>query len=232
MDSTSQTNQTEETLVGLDLHPGMTVEVSTAENRLIFVGKVDSYQNEAVIIRDAKGDELPPVLYNRELKLRFFQKRNNLVLQGKVCGSTRSFWKVDRLKSVFAKEQRAFFRQRISTDCEGMCARRTAYGGTDKDAYPCRVLDVSAGGILVSLSRAEAYQVGDRLAVTGVRITPGEYAFDFNCRVRRVGEQELGVTRYGCQFESLSSKEQDRLLRAIFIVQREEIRRQKERDSM
>lgn len=230
MDPTPQTNQTEETPAGLELQPGMTVEVSTAENRLIFVGKVDSYQNGAVIIRDAKGDELPPVLYNRELKLRFFQKNSNLVLQGKICGSTRNFWKVDRLKSIFAKEQRAFFRQRISTDCAGTCAKRTSYGSAGKDSCPCRILDVSAGGILMSCERE--YQVGDRLAITDVRITQSEDAFSFNCRVRRVVEWDQGTIRYGCQFESLPSKEQDRLLRAIFVVQREEIRSQKERDGL
>ena len=40
------------------------------------------------------------------------------------------------------------------------------------------------------------------------------------------------MIRYGCKFESLPPKEQDRLLRAIFVVQREEIRSQKERDEL
>ena len=57
-------------------------------------------------------------------------------------------------------------------------------------------------------------------------------AFRFVCLVRRVGKPERGAISYGCQFESMPPKEQDRLLRAIFIVQREEIRSQKERDKL
>ena len=92
---------------------------------------------------------------------------------------------------------------------------------------PCTVLDVSAGGILIASQ--EEYQQGDRLSILGVRLTRTEDAFNFNCYVRRVGGREMGFIRYGCQFETLSSREQDRLLRAIFTVQREEIRRQREK---
>ena len=55
------------------LHPDMTVEVLTMENRLTFVGKVETVRNGAVVLREAKGDSLPPVMYNREIKLRYFQ---------------------------------------------------------------------------------------------------------------------------------------------------------------
>ena len=38
------------------LHPDMTVEVLTMENRLTFVGKVETVRNGAVVLREAKGD--------------------------------------------------------------------------------------------------------------------------------------------------------------------------------
>ena len=58
--------------------------------------------------------------------------------------------------------------------------------------------------------------------------------FNFNCRVRRVGDlEEDGVTRrYGCQFEPMQDREQDRLLRAIFTIQREQIRTHKEKGTL
>ena len=71
-----------------------------------------------------------------------------------------------------------------------------------------------------------------RLSITGIYLAEGLEPFSFSCQVRRAGERDMGVARYGCQFESLSPKEQDRLLRAIFIVQREEIRNQKDRDEI
>ena len=232
----NQTPDTEEQAVQANadndfgLRPGMTVEVLTMENRLTFVGRVERVRNGAVTIREAKGDQLPPVLYNKEIKLRFFREPHNFVLHGKICGSTNLIWKLDRLESKFSKEQRAFFRQRISPNTAASCAKRAVNGRPGTKPAPCHVMDISAGGIL--LTSAETYEVGDRLSVTGIRLARGVDPFNFNCQIRRVGERDMGIIRYGCQFEAISPKEQDRLLRAIFIVQREEIRNQKERDDL
>ena len=128
------------------LRPGMAVEVLSLENSLIRVTRVESYQNGAVILRDAKGDNLPRMVYNQELKLRFFHNGEGTLLLGRICGSTDQIWKVDRMESKFFKEQRAFFRQRMTTRALGKCHRRSARGVVAKEGYPCRVLDVSAGG--------------------------------------------------------------------------------------
>ena len=91
---TEQDEQAEQAAAPSDfgLRPEMTVEVLTMENRLNFLGRVDSFRNGAVILRDAKGDELPIAMYNKEVKLRFFQGEGNTVLYGKVCGSTSLIW--------------------------------------------------------------------------------------------------------------------------------------------
>lgn len=215
----------------LNFRKDTTVEVLSPDNRLIFVGKAETFRNGAMVIREAKGNELPMALYNKEVKLRFFRERGNLVLNGKVCGSTSLIWKVDRLEKMFTKEQRAFFRQGISPDTEGRCSRRAYQGKTATKPAPCQVLDISAGGILISSQ--EEYEVNNRLAITAVYLVKTEEPFSFNCQVRRAGEPDRsGMRRYGCKFEALPPKEQDRLLRAIFAVQREEIRNRKERDEM
>lgn len=208
-----------------NLQPGMMTEVMTPDNRLLYVGRVNTVFDNAVSIREINDDILPMVLVNKEVKLRFFREQDNLVLQGQVCGSTMKMWKIDRMKSAFTREQRAFFRQSISVDVEAQCGKRTGAGGPAKVTFPCRVVDISAGGMLIS-SR-ETFTLGDRLHVTDIRLVASEPAFAFNCQVRRAGVWKKGVFRYGCQFESLSLKEQDRLLRAIFAVQREEIRKRK-----
>lgn len=210
-----------------DLRPGMKTEVMTPANRLLFVGKVNTIYDGAVSIRGADDDTLPMVLVNKPLKLRFFREQDNLVLQGKVCGSTMKMWKVDRLENVFTQEQRAFFRQNIGVELEAQCGRRSGVSGPAKLTFPCQVLDISAGGMLISSK--EEFRVGDRLYITGIPLVAGEPTFTFNCQVRRAGLWKAGVSRYGCQFESISPKEQDRLLRAIFALQREEIRKRKGR---
>lgn len=223
-----QAEQEKKQEIKISLRPGMAVEVLNVENRLLFMGRLEGCQGSSVIIRDAKDDELPPILYNAEVRLRFFQNEQNLVLQGKICGSTSQIWKIDRLVSQFTKEQRTYFRQRVSPHSPAMCIKRAAAaGGQEKKPAPCHVQDVSAGGMLILCK--EEYRVGDRLSITGIRIVEQEAPFTFNCQVRRVGEMSDGLIRYGCQFESVPAKEQDRLLRAIFAVQREEIKRRKSR---
>lgn len=208
-----------------NLRPGMVTEVMTPDNRLLYVGKVHMVQGGAVAIRETNGDTLNMVLVNKPLKLRFFRDEDNLVLKGKVCGSTMKMWKVDRLEPAYTREQRAFFRQSISVELEAQCGKRTGPTGAARLSFPCRVLDISAGGMLISSK--EQFLPGDRLYVTGIPLVANEPTFTFNCQVRRAGVWKKGVIRYGCQFEALSPKEQDRLLRAIFIIQRTEIRRRK-----
>ena len=121
------------------LHPDMTVEVLTMENRLTLVGKVETVRNGAVVLREAKGDSLPPVMYNREIKLRYFQgERGSVVVNARVCGSTNLIWKVDRLESKYNQEQRAFFRQSISLDITARCARRCVPAGPGSMGLPKR----------------------------------------------------------------------------------------------
>ena len=211
----------------IELQPGITAEVMTPENHLIYVGKVEKIQSGGVYIKEANDDTLPMVLVNRPVKVRFYREEGNLVLRGKVCGSTMRMWKIDRLESTFTSEQRAFFRQNISVDIEARCGKRPSRGGPPNVLYPCHVLDISAGGMLISC--AEVFVEGDRLTIQNVPLTAGAPPFTFNCQIRRAGEWKKGVNRYGCQFESLSARDQDRLLQAIFTIQREEIKKRRAR---
>lgn len=204
-----------------DLSPGMIVEVMTPENRLLFAGRVYTIFDGAVSIRELNDESLPMALADKPVKLGFFRERDKLVLRGKVCGSTLKMWKVDRLENAFTQEQRSFFRQSTGVDLSAQCGR------PGQPSCPCQVLDVSAGGMLISCS--EEFQEGERLAVTGVPLSDGDPPFAFDCLIRRASVWKKDIFRYGCQFESLSPKDQDRLLRAIFALQREEIRRRRGR---
>ena len=62
------------------LHPDMTVEVLTMDNRLTFVGKVEMVRNGAVVLREAQGDSLAPPMSNTEIKLRSVQSERGSVV--------------------------------------------------------------------------------------------------------------------------------------------------------
>lgn len=211
----------------IDLWPGMMAEVMDPDNRLIYVGRVERVHNGGVYIQEANDDTLPMVLVNKPVKVRFYREADNIVLNGKVCGSTMKMWKIDRLESTFVREKRGFFRQSISIDIEARCGKCPARDRPPEEYFPCQVLDISAGGMLINC--AGVFEEGDYLIVDQVPLVPKAPSFAFQCQVRRAGEWKKGVSRYGCQFESLSPKEQDRLLQAIFTIQREEIRKRRAR---
>ena len=214
----------------LDIEAGLRVDVLTMQNRLLFVGRLERYRAGAgtMTISDAQGNELPPVVYNSDIRLRFIRNGESVVLQGKVCGSSDRIWRVDRLERQFTKEKRVNFRQRLSTNPPAMCYRLAEMNVAATEPARCEILDVSAGGLLIRCG--EDYNLGDSLVVDGISIAENEGAFNFTCQIRRVGEKINNKYRdYGCQFQGVSEKEEDRLLRAIFAAQREEIRRQRAR---
>lgn len=218
-----------------NLYPGMMIEVLTLDNKLTFVGKAEKYHNGTLTIMESRGQEVPPVLYNKEIKLRCFQGEKTLVLQGQICGSSKWLWKVDRLESKFKSENRSYFRQHVDLETRARCVRHAPpQNGAlpKKSAKPSnswtegKIMDVSAGGLL--LSTREPYEAGDHLSIASVTVVKEEDPFSFNCVVQRSVAGEAGTRLCGCKFEGLTPKEQDRLLRAIFIAQRKEIQRKKE----
>jgi len=242
-----QKRKEEQKIKELNLGPGMLVEVMTGDNHLAFLGRVDTFEDGILQIRDLKGDELPPAVYNKEVKLRFVQGEKIMMLQGVSCGSSKEVWRVDQLQVIYVEERREYFRQSIQVTARMLHAdslpvllemarkpvgrpsgrqvsrpagRRTA--AKVQDNTLCEILDVSAGGILVS--SAEPCKAGDYLQITEAYLIPEESPFTFTCRVQRAEEKD-GRTLCGCHFERLPPKEQDRLLRAIFAIQRKALKK-------
>lgn len=209
----------------LNIQAGNMVEVLTGDNRLELLARVVDYTGDVISVQDAQGRELPTVLYNRDVKLRINQNGVSGIILGKICGSTKNFWKIDRLQKMTVSEKREYFRQATLLKAKVQCLRRSAHAprlSRGVDPTVCSVLDLSAGGILIRSS--EPFQVGDCLLVSDLRIG-AEKPFRFVCRVQRV-ENELGrAAQFGCQFEPMDQREEDRLLRAIFSIQRQEIQK-------
>lgn len=209
----------------IGLYEGLSIEVLTLENDLTFQGRLERVRPEYIQIRENGGGELPPVLLNKEIKMRCTPRESQvLILRGQICGSTQWFWRVDRIQILHVQEKRGFFRQRVNV---GTSLIRMG----DEEVMPCRLLDISAGGVGVVLQCTEELHPNDRILLKDAKIVPEEPPFSFHCRVRRVVQQG-GQWVYGCEFEDMSTREQDRLLRAIFITQRRERQGQQKRSAV
>lgn len=217
-----------------DLYIGMKLEVLTTENKIIFIGKVADKDGSEIRVEAASGAEVPPVLYNTEIRLRgFLPGMRTIMVLGCVRGSTEEFWRIECMRSLYAQENRGFFRQNISADAKVMCVNSIFQPGSTpapekSGTEACHLLDISGSGLRLSCRRK--YEEGDWLFVMEAAIWPGEAPFSFTCQVRRVQEAKWDWI-YGCQFEGLEPKEQDRLLRAILQLQRRDLQVQRNRDS-
>lgn len=194
-----------------ELYSGMLVEVLTMDNHLIFVGTLEILDRGVVQIREETGQDVPRVEYNLQVKLRAFRQSEWVIaLFGYVCGSSAEFWRVDRLEALQTQEKRNFFRQNIRMEAQVRAMQ-------DSRTRPCRVLDVSAGGALIRCQ--EAFREGQLVRLSGVRLLEEEDPFNFTCRVQRVIPDGT-YTNYGCRFEQMTTKDEDRLMRVILVLQR------------
>lgn len=212
---------------GLHVEVGMLLEVLNESNEVLFRARVEEFDGDSMRITNDLGGEMPPVLYNTEYKLRGHLPGNQTaVYHGTVCGSTAYMWKLDQITNWHTWERREFFRQNISVEA---LVQRVRSVHDKKDDTPlrgptvkCKLLDVSGGGVLMGCD--EKYERGDELRVGHAEIMPDSEPFSFHCIVRRAQEARY-TNLYGCQFLDMNPAEQDRLIRAIFLLQREEAKR-------
>ena len=206
------------------LDVGMRLEVVTTENKLIFVGQIEWIKEDTIQIVDVTGVDLPYVQYNSPVKLRGFYHSRAMFLEGQIKGSSRKFWRVDRLKTLQTREQRGYFRQNISRTARVMCLNEI-FGGQQvgnarkKEPVDCQVANISATGVMLLMQ--EEYQVGDWLWLMDLVLEPGEKPLSMTCIVQRAVARE-GIREYGCEFYDLEQVDRERLIQSILDLQKKE----------
>lgn len=206
-----------------DLYSGMKVEVLTPSNALIFVGRLRLSGPNQVDILGESGGFLPRGVYNQPVKLRcFLRDGDTLTLNGTVGPNDPKFWRVEKLESLQSSEHRSFFRQNIGV--EGQIFPATG------QKYPCKVLDISAGGARVLSAKLLQLEEVFRLEAS---FLPTEEPFALSCRIKRTivraeTASPMKKFEYGCQFVDVPSREQERLLQVIFTLQRKVLRARRE----
>lgn len=196
-----------------ELYSGMRVEVLSPTNNLLFMGTLKLYGAGVLEVRGEDGGHLPMAIYKQEVKLRGFQKNSQaFTLYGTICRSSANFWHIENLKTLQNRDSRGFFRQ--TADVSGIIIPNCRY--RDQEQVPCTLMDVSASGARIK-TRKEFPEGAMFLLET--TIVPEEPPFSITCQVLRILEHRRDI-EYGCQFVGLPDKEQERLLQAIFVLQR------------
>lgn len=217
----------------LYIEDGMRLEVLRSDNEVVFLGRVRSFEGRTLELHDDGGNSIPPAVYGTEVKLRGVWTGVGLVTyHGTVFGCNDRMWKIGELAEWYGWERRDFYRQNLAVDAEVIRTYRAhAASANDRDVkVPCKLLDVSASGALISCSKA-VFMQDDQLSVTNAEIIHGEPPFSFLCTISRV-EKARFHNLYGCRMEGMTIREQDRLARAVFRLQQEERRESHESGSL
>lgn len=211
-----------------ELRTGMRIEVLTPTQVPLFTGRVRILSASVLEIRaEQPGSFLPRAVYGQPVVLQgFLEDGAPFTLHGSVGPNGPDFWRIERLRLPQDGQHRGYFRQQ--SGIEGQVSPAAAFQG---QKYPCKVLDISGSGARVvtnALFRPESFF---RLNFT---LPPGESPFSILCLVKRVhtlsrpGSQGKQF-EYGCQFTKLSAEEQERLVQAVFALQRKTLQAQRNR---
>ena len=215
-----------------ELKVGMRLEMLSENQTPLFKGVISKKDDECIWVSHAEGSEVPPVVYNSRVRLKGYKKDDNiLMLCGTVFGSTPLFWKIGQISEFSIFNKRENYRHPVSivtTACrlphkpgeepEEKTGEECADVGTEQ----CAVVNISSGGVLFCCDHR--FPVNATVQLGEIRFYPDHPPFVLRCKVLRTSEQD-GRHFHGCRFIDLSAKEQERMVREIFLMQRDEIRR-------
>ena len=132
-------------------------------------------------------------------------------MEGVITPKPQNIWSVAELNVCKIGNDRAFFR--LETNLE---ASATMFTGLEMGEKPCRLLNISVGGVCLGLEKR--HDVGDRFLLR-VRLTPEGELLALRCQMLRILERRHGYFEYGCRFSELEVANEERILRYIFAVQ-------------
>lgn len=202
-----------------DLYSGMQVEVLAPAGAPICKGRIRLLTDNQLDLFGESGGYLPRALYNQPVSLRCFQKDGqSFLLNGTVAANSRKFWRIEKLQYPQNAEKRSFFRQNVNAE-----AFVRASSG---QRFPCKVLDISGGGVRVVTEKLFHLDSKIQLEAT---LLPTEAPFSIPCLIKRINVRSQPASpvkkfEYGCQFVDVSQREQERLFQSIFALQRKTLR--------
>lgn len=213
------------------LYNGMSAEVLNDEGTRVFSGRLRIMDDDVLEVRAPEGTPpVPPPAYRQEVKVRLHSQGGERVsLNGVVLASGLWVWRIGRQGRGTAQSSpssvpnhRDAFRQNTGID-----GRLLISSG---QAFPCKVLDISAAGAQIAASRLFQLNSNFRLEVT---LLPSEAPFSLDCHVRRIQVNSKNTSfskkyLYGCQFFDVPAREQERLLRVLFVLERNTFRAREE----
>lgn len=202
------------------IYSGMRVEVTTFNDFLLFVGKIQELRGSTAKL--FLYSETPLASDSKPFRARIRgyndHEKKAIYMEGVISPQPHNIWYVADLTVESVVDDRAFFRLDMDID-----ATLTTYEGHEEEAFPCKLINISIGGACVASNHP--YGKGDRFLLK-VKLLEDRSPSVLYCRILRITEKEKNPDdedtykyEYGCKFVELPDTDQGQIAQNIFAAQ-------------
>ncbi|MDD3429066.1 MAG: PilZ domain-containing protein [Oscillospiraceae bacterium] len=207
---------------------GCVCEIKTMDNDLLLVGRISSANEERIdILSLDKNDKLPLIPYEKRVKLiTYVSSVGFQLLMGTVYLSSDLLLSLVEVQPEQSFERRTYFRMNINS--YGEITVRDPAQEVEAQQLSVKVYDVSLGGMRVGTDKK--WETGDQFIIVFDLLNR---KMEFTCRICREIHRDnapKNEKQYGCEFVNCSERQLDVLCKILFELQRQEIRKKKNRD--
>lgn len=195
-------------------YDNLRVEVTSFDGQLLFVAKLVDPVGTTAQLQQFFDSALPEDTEPVQVLIRGFDppSKKAVYMEGVVSPLPDHIWKVEDLVVTRVGNDRAFFRLDTNID-----AHITKFTGRNAGEHPCKLLNISVGGVCIAAERQ--FWEGDRLMLN-VQLCEERDNSIMYCQVLRVIEKKGEPTQYGCQFLELTEADEGKITQNIFDIQR------------
>lgn len=201
------------------IYSGMRVEVTTSDECLLFVAKVQEILGNTAKLHMYSEATFSPDIKPFSARIRGYNdyEKKAVYMEGVIRPEDKNIWYVKDLTVKNLVNERTFFR--LDTDID---ATLTTYKGHEEEEYPCRLLNISIGGACITSDHP--YERNDRFLLK-VKLVEDRAPSVIYCRILRVTEKDTSLEEntyryeYGCKFIELPETDHNQIAENIFAAQ-------------
>lgn len=203
----------------LSQYAGMRVEVMNERGSLLFIAHIAIEWDGSVKLRPITPPRIKRDMEDIPVTMRGYEQsvKKAVHMEGTITLEGDGNWAVEDFEVTSKDNDRAFFRQETTMSGSVISLRNP-----NVEAIPCRVVNVSAGG--VCLWSQTQFLIGEKLLLRS-DLFEGWKTLSLMCAVRRMVRRK-NLYEYGCEFTQLSPAMEDLIAKAIMDMQIKRMREQ------
>lgn len=210
-------------------------EVNTMENEFLFVGNITGVSEEKSLtfdIASKKNEPLMILAYGAPVKLKVRADGESSFMGGYVYWSNEDLCRITNITTHQDFERRSFFR--VKTDATCNVKKLDMEEDDEQEIFTANLIDISLSGVKFRSNayfRSNAFfQKYEDIELFDLSIIESSPALSFMCKI--VDMQSLGDNEfiYRCELADVDTKTSNQLNKCIFALEREAIRKRKNRD--